>query len=1019
MSDAAGANRAGRVAELAALARGAIHRRTDRMFAVLLLLQWFAMVALAVWVSPRTWSGADSRTHPHIWAAVVLGGVVVALPVVLARWRPGATSTRCVVAAAQMLSAGVLIHLTGGRIETHFHVFGSLAFLALYRDWRVLLVASAVTALDHVARGLAWPESVYGTVAGADWRWAEHAGWVVFLDVFLGVSCWWGERDLTRTAEREAELEAAHATVEERVRERTAELWQQEERFRSAFDSAAIGMAILTPEGRFVRVNRVLCDTVGYTEEQLLACAFEAVTHPDDRAADTAFKARMISGEIASYQHEKRYVHKAGAVVWVQVNVSLVRDAEGRPHHVVSQILDITARKEWEEVLRRATAAAEAASRAKSEFLANMSHEIRTPMNGIVGMTELLLETRLTPEQRESVGLVKSSADALLTVINDILDFSKIEAGKLDLDPLPFSLRDMVGDTLKALAGRAHAKGLELACELRPDLPDVLLGDAHRLRQILTNLVGNAIKFTDRGEVLVRCERVPESGEAVVLRFSVTDTGIGIPRDKLKAVFEPFTQADGSTTRKYGGTGLGLTICQRLVGLMGGRLWAESAPGKGSTFSFDARLELARGAFARAAETPVDLTGLPILIVDDNATNRRVLAETVRHWGARPTCSASGPEGLDELRWAAATGKAFPLVLLDGMMPGMDGFSTAERIVGDSELAGAAVLMLTSADRQGDAARCREIGVAAYLVKPVKSAELSRAIAAALRGTCSLSASPADSRSPRDAAGRGASQGPRLRVLVAEDNPVNQRVVLRLLEKFGHAVTMTADGRQAVDALGREPFDIVLMDVQMPEMDGFEATQLIRQREAGTGRHTLVVAMTAHAMKGDRERCLIAGMDDYVSKPVQRSELTRVLDRATAVAATNAAAPAPAVLDGATVGAAELAFDRAGAVECLGGDEELFAEVAGLFRSDSERFLEELSEALGGGDAVAVRRAAHGLKGAAGYLSAKPVVDAAQVLEAIGATGNLSAAPVALERLTCEVRRLNAALAAVPELAHG
>ena len=995
-----------RVRELAAGYRGAIHRRTDRMFAGLLVFQWVAMVVLALWVSPLTWAGADSRTHPHVWAAVALGGAIVALPVFFAFARPGRANTRFVIAAAQMLSAGLLIHLTGGRIETHFHVFGSLAFLALYRDWRVLLVASAVTALDHVVRGAAWPESMYGAPAGTDWRWLEHAGWVVFMDVFLGSACWWGERDLVRTAEREAELEAAHATVEERIRERTAELWQTEEQFRSAFDSAAIGMAMFTTDGRFTRVNRVLCEMVGYTEAELLATGFDRLTHPDDRAADAEYVARMNSGESPTYQREKRYLHEGGQVVWVQVNVSLVHDADGRPHHVVSQILDVSARKRAEQALRQATAAAEAGSKAKSEFLANMSHEIRTPMNGILGMTDLILETDLSPEQRESIGLVKSSADALLTVINDILDFSKIEAGKLDIDPVPFSVRDAVGDTLKALAGRAHAKGLELACDAHPDVPDMLVGDANRLRQVLTNLVGNAIKFTDRGEVVVRCERADEPGAAVRLRFRVTDTGIGIPANKLKAVFEPFTQADGSTTRKYGGTGLGLTICQRLVELMGGRVWAESEPGKGSTFSFEVRVERARGSVERAVEAPVDLEGVPVLIVDDNATNRRVLAETVRHWGARPTCTASGPEALDELRWAVANGTPFPLVLLDGMMPGMDGFTVAERIGREPALAGVAILMLTSADGHGDAARCRDLGVAAYMIKPVKPAELNRAIAAALHAP---GAAPVGPRYVARTEHRPADAPPvrPLRVLLAEDNAVNQRVVVRLLEKFGHAVTVTGDGRLTLAALDAARFDVVLMDVQMPEMDGFEATRLIREREAGTGHRQPVVAMTAHAMKGDRERCLAAGMDDYVSKPVQRAELLRVLEWAAGLApvAVSAPTPPPRAL------ALAPALDRASAVERLGGDEGLFAEVASLFQTDSRTLLGDIRRAVASGDAACVHRAAHGLKGAAGYVGGQPTADAAAALERIGAAGDLADAPPALAALTQEVERLTTALA--------
>ena len=577
--------------------RIAIYRRTDRMLAGLLVFQWVAMIALALWVSPLTWAGSTSRIHPHVWAAVLLGGAIVSLPVALALVRPGRPQTRYVIAAAQLLSSGLLIHLTGGRLESHFHVFGSLAFLAFYRDWRVLAVASAVTAADHLFRGVLWPESVYGTTVGADWRWTEHAGWVVFLDVFLGYACWRADRDIDRMAEREAELEVARANVEERVLERTAELWQSEERFRRAFDDAATGMALVAPDGRFLQVNRSLCELVGYHETDLLGMTFQQLTHPDDLAIDLAHVADALAGRIETYQLEKRYLRRDGHPIWAILGVSLVRDAAGRPVHFVSQIQDITGRREVEDALRQASAAAEAASRAKSEFLANMSHEIRTPMNGILGMTDLILETDLNPDQRESLELVKSSADALLTVINDILDFSKIEAGKLDIDPIPFSLRDVVGDTLRALAVRAHSKGLELTCDVRQDVPDLVTGDAHRLRQVLTNLVGNAVKFTDHGELVVRADRVPGNGEAIRVRFAVTDTGIGIPPEKLTAVFQPFTQADGSTTRKYGGTGLGLTICQRLVELMGGRVWAESTVGVGSTFYFEVLLEPARGSF--------------------------------------------------------------------------------------------------------------------------------------------------------------------------------------------------------------------------------------------------------------------------------------------------------------------------------------------------------------------------------------------------------------------------------------
>ena len=542
--------------QLAEETRNRVARRTDRLFVGLLVFQWLVAVGLAAWVTPLTWVGSTSRTHPHLWGAVLLGFAAIAPPVLLGLFRPGRAWTRHAIAVGQMISTALLIHLSGGRIETHFHVFGSLAFLAFYRDWRVILSATAVTAGDHILRGVLWPESAYGTTVGSDWRWLEHAGWVVFIDVFLIWSCVRGDRDIGAAAQREAELEAAQAGVERQILVRTAELRESEERFRGALEHAAIGMALVAPDGRWLRVNRSLCETVGYTSEELLEGSFQQITHPDDLKADLENVRRMLAGEIATYAMEKRYLHKAGHPVAAQLNVSLVRDAAALPLYFVSQIQDITVRKRAEAALRQAREDAEAASRAKGEFLANMSHEIRTPMNGILGLTDLVLETDLTAEQRDSLMLVASSADSLLTVINDILDFSKIEAGKLDLDPAPFALRDVLGDTLKAFALKAHAKGLELACDIHLDVPDALVGDAGRLRQVLTNLVGNAIKFTGRGEVVLSAARIESQG-GVGVRFTVRDTGIGIPKAKQASIFEAFTQADGTTTRRFGGTGLG------------------------------------------------------------------------------------------------------------------------------------------------------------------------------------------------------------------------------------------------------------------------------------------------------------------------------------------------------------------------------------------------------------------------------------------------------------------------------
>jgi len=656
------------------------------------------------------------------------------------------------------------------------------------------------------------------------------------------------------------------AALKRRVEERT-------ETIRATLESTADGILVVDSAGGVAAHNQKFAAMWAVPEDNLkLRALSPLLSFVAPQMKDPApFLARVMAAHAATGSETDDVIEfKDGRVF---ESHSEAQSVGGKNVGRVWGFRDVTERRRTEQELKVAKEAAENANRAKSEFLANMSHEIRTPMNGVLGMTEMLLDTGLNAEQWEFASLVKSSADALLTIINDILDFSKIEAGKFELESIDFNLRECIAPTIKTLAFRASQKSLELTCEIHPEVPEQVAGDASRLRQIIINLVGNAIKFTEHGEVGLSVAVDSLTEEAIGLHFVVRDTGVGIPLEKQKVIFEAFSQADGSTARKFGGTGLGLTISSRLVEMMGGRIWVESALGQGSAFHFTAMLR--HGAeVVKAPEVGLPaLAGLSVLVVDDNATNRRIFEEMLTRWGTRPTLAATG---LAALRCLQEAERPFSVILTDTNMPEMDGFALVARIRQSPALAGSAeIIMLTSAGQRGDAARARELGVMQCLTKPVGRAELFEAIVRALAAPAAqaMAAAPPPSSAPT------LQESKKLLILLAEDNAVNQKLAARLLEKQGHRVIVAGNGLEALAALDHEKFDIVFMDVQMPEMDGFEATAAIRAREQRTGGRQLVIAMTAHAMQGDRERCLQAGMDDYIAKPFSSRELSDLLAR--------------------------------------------------------------------------------------------------------------------------------------------
>jgi two-component system, sensor histidine kinase and response regulator len=666
--------------------------------------------------------------------------------------------------------------------------------------------------------------------------------------------------------------------LDRRFSVQASELEASEQRYRQIVEAAFDAFVGMEADGSITDWNDQATVTFGWSRAEAVGKNFATMIRPDSGSdparPDLWAPLSPFDGPLVNKRLETIALDKNGRIFPLELTISETNS--GLTRCLAAFARDITERRRDEEERERAKAAAEAANRAKSEFLANMSHEIRTPLNGVIGMTDLVLETQLSDEQREFLETVKMSADSLLIVINDILDFSKIEAGKVDLEMIDFNIRDSLEGALKTLAFKADEKGLELLCEVDSDVPELARGDSGRLRQVVINLVGNAIKFTAEGEVALKVAIEAADVNHHMLHFTVTDTGIGIAPEKQASIFKPFSQADTSTTRKYGGTGLGLTISMRFVQMMGGRMWVESAPGKGTRFHFTVSLEIAKEPVRAEGVARVELLrAVKVLVVDDNRTNRRILEGMLKRWEMTPTMVDSGENALAELESARDAGIPYQLVLTDMHMPKMDGFDLIEVIRQSSGLSTATIMMLTSAGHQGDAARCLNLGIAGYLLKPIRQSELRQAIARVL----GAGEEKKDSSQliTRTSLADGAAATRVLQVLLAEDNAVNQRLATRLLEKRGHHVVAAANGREALMALQKASYDLVLMDVQMPEMDGLECTTAIRAMETKTGEHIWIIALTAHAMKGDRDRCLDAGMDDYLSKPIRPAELDDVL----------------------------------------------------------------------------------------------------------------------------------------------
>jgi two-component system sensor histidine kinase/response regulator len=975
---------------------------TDRMFAWLIVFEWLAAMAAASLISPQIWPSDNPLRL--ICNAAELAGLIYLVPLYLALRSPGHAYTRHTIAIGQMLTPALFIHLTGGGFETHFFIFGALASLASYRDVKVLLSATAVVAADHFFGGMHWIQSVFGASPVEHWNWLAFTGWLLFEDTILALWIWESLRLTSAMAFNQSEQQLLHETIEREVAEHIdalhqenlkykhiqAHLKQSEAKFRSMGESSPDGIFLADTIGQWIYCNSRWLTISGLAFDQSLRDGWSRAIHEEDKARVMEQWNRCLT-EHKEFSQEFRILSPKGEIRWVSCRTAPIHYETGENEQsdgYAGTVQDVSEYKAAEEELRRAKTDAEAAVKAKGEFLAKMSHEIRTPMNGVIGMTNLLMDTDMTSQQREFAETIRRSAESLLLLINDVLDFSKVEAKRLIFETIDFNLQETIEGSLELLAETAQAKNIELAGFVLADVPINLRGDPGRLRQVFVNLVSNAVKFTECGEVIVSVANMAETETYVDLRFEVRDTGIGIPLEVQPRLFQVFSQADSSTTRKYGGTGLGLAISKQLIELMGGQIGFTSEANQGSTFWFTARLEKQQ-AKSKTPPEQAQLGNLRVLIVDDNETNRRILEDQMQVWGIRAACASGAQEALEKLQESSEI--RFDVVLLDMHMPGMNGITLAKVIKADPNLARIRLIMLTSLGQLMDDEELEKAGIAACLVKPVKQGRLYECLTGMRR-------LPAASSS--GGAGSAPALPPNLRVLLAEDNIINQRVAVAQLRKMGVVPEVASNGVEAVEASNRGHFDIILMDCQMPQMDGYEATQQIRLREKADGaKHVYIIAMTANAMQGDREKCLQASMDDYLSKPVKDSELRAALTRGCAAASASAAdgkddAELDLVVSSGGIPTQDALVDLERLEAAANEDPKLLEELVELYFAQATDLMNGLRGAINSGSAKDVDHFAHKLVGASLACGMSAMVLPLRELEQRGKDGMLGDAEV-------------------------